>query len=144
MLTEIQQETAKGFKCEKCDYVTSRKSSMNKHLLTSKHLAITTFNEIQQKSSKNSSKSPAQTVYTCLTCKKEYQSRVGLWYHSKKCVNNAITSNQNISNDLAMEIIQQNKKLTELLIELIKDKHPVDNANNDNNVNSENGDADNI
>lgn len=141
MLTEIQQETAKVFKCEKCDYVTSRKSSMNKHLLTSKHLAITTFNEIQQKSSKNS-KSPNQTVYTCLTCKKEYQSRVGLWYHSKKCVNNAITTNQNISNDLAMEIIQQNKKLTELLMELIKDKHSVvannsenNNANNDNNDN---------
>lgn len=58
MLTEIQQETAKGFKCEKCDYVTSRKSSMNKHLLTSKHLAITTFNEIQQKPAKTAATLP--------------------------------------------------------------------------------------
>jgi hypothetical protein len=131
MLNEKLQKVAKVYDCEKCQFTTERKNNFKQHLLTPKHNSLTLCNEIVAKVAK-----VAKNMYNCEICKKEYQSRVGLWYHSKKCVNNAITSNQHIS---TMEIIQQNKKLTELLMELIKDKHFA--ANNDDN-NDDNHDND--
>ena len=139
MLNEKLQKVAKVYDCEKCHFTTDRKNNFNQHLLTPKHNSLTLCNEIVAKVAKSCKNENIENMHTCEICKKEYQSRVGLWYHSKKCVNNAITSNQNISNDLAIEIIQQNKKLTELLIELIKDKHSVaNNVNSDNDDNSNN------
>ena len=37
MLTESCEKVAKLIQCVKCDYSTSRKSSYNKHILTSKN-----------------------------------------------------------------------------------------------------------
>jgi hypothetical protein len=137
MLNEKLQKVAKSYDCEKCQFTTDRKNNFKQHLLTPKHNSLTLSNEIVAKVAKSCKNENVENTRACKICKKEYQSRVGLWYHSKKCVSNAITSNQNIS---TMEIIQQNKKLTELLMELIKDKHSLvannsenDNANNDNN-----------
>ena len=44
MLTKSCEKVAYKFFCEKCNYNTSRKSSYDKHITTSKHLQLTNVN----------------------------------------------------------------------------------------------------
>ena len=69
--------------CETCDYTCSKQSDYIKHLMTSKHKKLTNLNKDLTKNSHN-----------CTFCKKEYKSRVGLWYHKNKCKNLYITESQ--------------------------------------------------
>ncbi len=137
MLTKVaNNESNNLFSCENCDYKTSRKSSFDKHLLTSKHSVNATFNTKVAKSCKN-------IFYTCEICDKTYKSRVGLWGHKKKCLvimnepeNEKENENENedqaenenkltTENTTQMEILinlfqeqlKENKELKELIIE---------------------------
>jgi len=68
------EKVAKSHECIICDYVCSKKSDMNKHLSTSKHIKSMKSNE-----------SHAQPIpYKC-SCGKEYKHYSGLWRHKKKC-----------------------------------------------------------
>ena len=69
---ESQQFVAKKFSCEKCNYLCSKQSDYNKHLLTNKHKKIT--NDYAK----------LATSYTCV-CGKSYRHRQGLYAHKKKC-----------------------------------------------------------
>ena len=65
------------FSCEKCHYMTSRKSSYDKHLLTRKHSDRTIFKNLEQDS--------CVSLFACKHCQKTYKARNSLWYHEKKC-----------------------------------------------------------
>ena len=66
------------FICEKCNYITSRKSQWERHILTSKHLNGKNGNYIgNTKSSMN----------ICPHCKKKYAHKSGLSRHLKTCKN---------------------------------------------------------
>jgi hypothetical protein len=82
MLTESCGKVAKLLYCSICDYTTSRKSSYDKHVLTSKHknkgLVSTSLTESCEKSEKC-------CEFVCQHCNKEYKSRVGLWKHKQTC-----------------------------------------------------------
>ena len=41
MTDQIKQKTSKYYCCENCDYVTSRKSNLNAHVNSAKHLILT-------------------------------------------------------------------------------------------------------
>ena len=137
MLTKVaNNDYTNLFSCENCDYTTSRKSSYDKHLLTSKHSVNATFNTKVAKSCKN-------IFYTCEMCDKKYKSRVGLWGHKKKCLvvineNENENENENYNEDqpenenklttensaqmdvlinLFQEQLKENKELKELIIE---------------------------
>ena len=67
---------AKKYGCITCDYFTSRKSSIDKHLLSTKHQNRTKPNILEQESCPE---------YICKNCDKKYKVRNSLWYHEQKC-----------------------------------------------------------
>ena len=63
----VNEKVAKScfrFYCEKCDYGTGKKSSMDKHIASSKHLKSIIVNETVAKS--------CCVSHTCQNCKKTY------------------------------------------------------------------------
>ena len=68
--TEILKKILTEFRCEKCDYICSRKSDFNKHLKSKKHNTTNTT-EIQHK-----------ILHTC-DCGKQYSHRASLFNHKK-------------------------------------------------------------
>jgi Zinc finger, C2H2 type len=75
MLEEISKEIEHKFTCFVCDYKTCRKSSYDKHILTSKH----------KNREKGDIKVAKFFIFTCKKCEKMYGSRNGLWKHQKTC-----------------------------------------------------------
>ena len=117
------QKVAPKYICNFCHYNTDKKSSYDKHLQTKKHLE--TFGD------KSCSK---VAQYKCKFCSKVYNSRNGLWVHTKKCnntndinsdinninndINNDINNslkNDSSNKDIIMMLIKQNTELMELL-----------------------------
>jgi hypothetical protein len=85
MTTNDNTKVAKScleYCCDFCNYVTSRKSSIDKHNSTSKHInkvySTTNNNE-------NVAKSCNISHYLCNNCDKKFNDRAGLWRHKKKC-----------------------------------------------------------
>ena len=72
-------KSSKSFFCEHCDYITSRKSSWEKHLLTKKH-KNNCFTFVSK-----SCKKVANSTFKCEFCNKICKSRTTLWRHKKKC-----------------------------------------------------------
>ena len=101
-----------SFFCEKCDYVTNDKRNFKKHCLTAKHKNLTTVT-VCDKGVHDSS-----GAYNCSTCGKTYESRNGLWYHSKRCGQDPprITDGT-IDTNVILELIRQNKELQQLLVQ---------------------------
>jgi hypothetical protein len=115
MLTNIPQNIPK-FSCSFCNIQTSNKKDFAKHLLTPKHQKNENLTNIEQKSPKN------PITHNCKNCNKNYKSRVGLWYHEKKCSpNNELTNkekiNQEITPQMILSVIQKNQELHQILLE---------------------------
>jgi hypothetical protein len=111
MITEKSPEISSKFYCKFCDYKCSKQSEYNKHILTSKHKN----NDGQlHKNLQNIQK------YTC-ECGKEYSFRQGLYSHKKKCTINEKCNNEEQNNqitpELIMSVLHQNKELQQMLIE---------------------------
>jgi hypothetical protein len=107
MLTKKSPKVAIFFVCEKCDYKCSKQSDYAKHCSTRKHILLT-------RSEKSlTEKSP---VHICKQCNKEYQSKQGLWSHSKKC-------HSNISNELILvpnDDVSENKPIKNYIMKLVE------------------------
>jgi len=70
------------FICEYCKTTSGNKKDFKKHLLTAKHKK----KESLTKTGIFLTENPlAVDIHECSYCKKIYKSRVGLWYHKKKC-----------------------------------------------------------
>ena len=119
MSTDLGSESSEKFHCIICDYYTSRKSQLVRHNLTDKH-------KNQQLSTFVNGKVPeSSNTFTC-ECGKKYRDRSGLWRHVKKCpeiinklnekCNNEEQNNQ-ITPELIMSVLHQNKELQQMLIE---------------------------
>jgi len=133
---EIKQKISKNYCCEICYYNTDRKSNLNNHLLSAKH--IKTINN-------NKNKQLLSTTHKCENCEKEYNDRAGLWRHKKKChFKEKIEKYENsITPELVIEIIKQNNELqkqnNELqkqMLEVIKNGTTNNITNNTNNTNN--------
>ena len=93
-MNENVPKSSKIFRCEICDYNTSRKSQYDRHLMTSKHQLSTISTHFSTEKVPN--------LQIC-GCGKKYNDRSGLWYHKKKCqTSNEITS-ENVSNNEFVE-----------------------------------------
>ena len=115
-MTKNSPKLAKQFICEQCNYICSKESDLNKHLLTRKHQ--NSYNYLQ-KSTENLPKK-----YTCV-CGKEYIHRQGLYTHKKKCYN---TKNEDINlhnNTKSNEVLH----LTNLVIDLVKNNSELQKQN---------------
>ena len=121
--TIIETENNVTYNCETCKYSTCFKKDFNKHLLTSKHVRLTTNNTSIDCTEK------LTQLLVCNVCTKKYKSRVGLWKHRKVCkhdCNDIIVpvetntvqcyTNTPSDKDIIMTLIQENAKL-------VKDNH---------------------
>ena len=163
MLTESCEKVADKFHCNICDYNTSRKSSYDKHLLTSKHIKLTNNNKIEAKSCEKVAKNEKILEHICKKCNKEYKSRVGLWKHNKICIHDNNESQLGFNDEpddnkcesdsdseyadlepsskdlikmMKMQMIE-NQEIRGLIIELLK-KESFNTINNNNNTNNNN------
>jgi hypothetical protein len=115
MLTGNPAKQANKYICEKCDFACSKKCNYTTHLATRKHLFNNPLTEKQAQSE----------VYECKLCCKIYNSRVGLWYHNKKCIeppkiiNTVIETASNQQEELT-DKIDDVKNLTSMVLELMK------------------------
>ena len=126
MLTESCEKVAQILQCVKCDYSTSRKSSYEKHILTSKHKKLSFVNNMETKSCENDK---INNNFCCQNCNKSYQSRVGLWKHKQKCVtletvieNKILEENKPIEQfdkqmNLIMMLVKENSEFKNMMIE---------------------------
>jgi len=126
------QQTDKKFKCEKCNYESSRKSQFERHLATDKHKYGTFETELKQNGSKK---------FQCL-CGLNFNSRTSLWRHNKNCNRNNISSNM-VTTELVMELINDNKEMKKIILEqnntinnLVQNSAAFINLNNVNSMNN--------
>ena len=112
---DFKQKISKKYFCEKCHYTTDRKSNLDNHNLSAKHIKSMNSNEIKQKLS---------TDHICEICNKKYKDYSGLWRHKKKCLekeektDTIISQYENsITPELIIEIIKQNQEFKDLLLE---------------------------
>lgn len=75
-----RQKTPGKFECESCDFVCSKQCDWDRHIATRKHEFRTQLNK------KNAE---GLGGLTCKFCGKGYSARNSLWYHQKKCDDNA-------------------------------------------------------
>ena len=139
--TKKLRKVALNYSCNNCDYITSRKSSYDKHILSSKHLSGNILE--------------TDLLLNC-KCNKEFKTRSGLWKHKKICFTNicddektqlldVYEQNNIISPELILNIIQQNQEFKDLLIdqnktmiEMSKNNNTTNITTNNNNSNSHN------
>ena len=85
----VEQKVARHFCCKICDYTTSKKYNLTKHILTKKHMLKVA------ESSKN------LYIFNC-KCGKKYKRSQGLSKHKKKCkiecIHNVSNVSKNVSN----------------------------------------------
>jgi hypothetical protein len=103
----------KLFACDICHYNTSNKKDYSKHCFTLKHINRINGNNQEIK------KSPH---HLCV-CGKNYKSYSGLWKHKNTCVptNNSSDTYSNhlheITPELILKVIEQNKELTNIILQ---------------------------
>ena len=129
MLKKELSKNAKLYSCKNCLFECSKKSNYDKHLSTQKHL----FNTVNKTS--NSENATALVVLNCDYCSKIYKSRVGLWYHNKKCTggkNVSITSTIDVSVDAEINtIISDNEDFKKLILEIVKSNTDLQKQNSE-------------
>jgi hypothetical protein len=118
-----------NFTCKECYYITSKKSSYDKHLLTLKHkntTNTTNYNDI--------SNFIKEKEYIC-ECGNKYKHNASLFNHKKKCkeqnplINNIINqpeaniSGANISDassNIIQLLIKENSEIKNIILEIVK------------------------
>ena len=75
---KLKQNISTKYSCLLCDYHTDRKSNIDNHYKSKKHL-LQNGNNIKQNLS---------NTFNCNICNKIYQTNAGLWKHKIKCNKN--------------------------------------------------------
>jgi hypothetical protein len=125
------EKVAKKYCCEACDYFTSRKSSIDKHFTTAKHLSRTKLNNLEQINC-------VETSYACKKCHKIYKVRNSLWYHEQKCkgvIQNTEflpTEEEKSISMLVIELIKSNQNLQKQMMDVCKTSNTTIISNNNN------------
>ena len=146
------QKLARKYVCELCSFTSGNKKNYTLHLSTSKHLANT----------KGDGGDCKPATFDCTLCKKQYNSRNGLWKHAKKCVMQAnndniiicdslniedpeaiqlhilekSSSNEDKILNLVLELMKSNNELQKQVLEVCKNTNNMNNNNINNNNNN--------
>ena len=94
------------FNCKICDYTTSNKQHMTKHLMTRKHRVLT------QGPGGTRQKSKTSIIRECPFCSKTFKTRSGRSKHVRNCSNN--------TQDIQQKLEEANKKIDNLKNERIE------------------------
>ena len=105
--TKNKQKKAEKHECNICNFVCCKKSNLDAHLLTPKHLKAINGNE------KNTVKCQK---FEC-KCGKQYLTNSGLWKHHKKCASLQTTDNNDFvfNKELIMVLIKENSEFKHML-----------------------------
>jgi hypothetical protein len=122
-LTEKNSKKLKKYSCIICDFNTSNKTGFSRHLTTRKHLN----NEGVNKNVNLKNTTEIEVIkFKCKGCNKEYESRVGLWLHNKKCLqtHDFLKYESNLIDEPIQEInkqpIPEKEAVNEIVLELVK------------------------
>ena len=133
---KIKQKLSNKFYCELCDYGTCRKSNMENHYKSTKHIVSVAGDggdKIKQKLSKI--KQNVCENFMCDNCNKIYGSRNGLWKHRQKCIVTCETEPND--KDLIMMLIKENSELKNMMMKVLENgTHNTTNCNNATNSNN--------
>ena len=131
--TNFTPKNAVNFECKNCDFVCSKTSDWQRHILTLKHQNETSFTEVAQEKA---------ATYKCF-CGQILNSRSTIWRHKKKCVHSSCeeisqsNSSQPQSEDkeIIKLLIKDNSELKAIMMEVVKSIQPntTNNSHNNNN-----------
>ena len=121
MLTEKTEKNRTNYSCSGCNFFTSDKTALSRHISTRKHILLTRSVKTDDKK---------VNLHICSKCGKEYKSKQGLWSHNKNC-NSKIPSESNeliiksdddiISSEpiknYIMKLVEQNNELKNMFIQ---------------------------
>jgi hypothetical protein len=137
--TNLGPKSSKIFKCELCDYSSSKKSQYIRHLSTDKHKSRTF--ETNETNMKQESSKKVQCI-----CGKYFKSRTTLWRHKNICNTDIINDNNddNIEEihsgslsdkEIISMLVSQNSELMGLIKNGINNTttNTINNTNNSNN-----------
>ena len=150
METKKNEKNDIKYNCLKCNYITSKKTDYNRHLITAKHIKNTNGNVLETLWTENNEKNENNkniNTFSCKKCNKEFLSRSGLWKHNNNCkveLVKASSDNSNnqlpISNDVIMKLLNDNQELKNIIVQQqnqISELIPkVGNNNNNNTINN--------
>jgi hypothetical protein len=113
-------KNADKFSCEHCNFKCFKQSDWGRHIVRPKHLS----NEKRYKMSLNGDEKTPEFEYKC-ECGKIYRHNSGLWRHKKTCIGICIeiedkleiTPNTQLTPELVIKLIEQNKELQQTLID---------------------------
>ena len=112
MATEKTKKT-KMYNCEKCDFITHKKTDYDRHLTTRKHINSNTINVENDET--------RHKTYCCETCDKTFMDRSGLWRHQKKCCETTQPETpQKVDMSVVIELLKQNQEFKDLVMEQTK------------------------
>jgi hypothetical protein len=123
--TKKTPKNADNFICNICDFKCFKPSDWNRHITTAKHIN----GEKRYKNETNDTKkTPQETTvsYSC-ECGRIYRFRSGLWRHKQTCNVTEpaeyieINSQTQLTPELIIKLIEQNKELQQTLIEQNKE-----------------------
>jgi hypothetical protein len=154
-MTKIScQKNAKNaitYHCEKCNFICSKKSNFDTHIMTLKHQKMSNTKKYEEIRSEKMPKMPK--IYICI-CGNEYKHSQSLWNHKKSCEytpnqhddNNEsntcnpddITSSKNMIKALFTIIQQQNTQIQDLFTHVKTGGDVTNNSHNTNHTNSHN------
>ena len=141
MVTKTPQNSPTIFYCKKCDYQCTHSGDFNKHLITRKHANGNNGNKMVTKTPQNS---PDLERFRC-NCGKQYKHRSGLSRHKKKCTHIFSIEEHNSTNiiveqesdttlkELVYKLLDENKDLTNKIVDLAKQPTNVITNNQTNN-----------
>jgi hypothetical protein len=130
------------YECKLCDYSTCNNYDYNKHIKTIKHKSVSesiTIADFSMVCDKNRIK----TEFKCSNCNKVYKDNSGLWRHKKKCQTNKnelietiINKQLQITPEMILNVLEQNKELTNMLVEQNKTIMELSKSNQNQIINS--------
>jgi hypothetical protein len=132
LATKKSQIIAFKYFCECCNYSTCNLYDFNKHNNTKKH-----FVKDNSINSIDLTQKSQEKQFTCINCNKSYKDNSGLWRHKKKCYNKELNEefnkeindepNNQITPELIMNVLHQNKELQKMLFEQCKQNNELQN-----------------
>ena len=136
--TDLGQYSSAVWCCKTCDYSTSRKSQLERHLATPRH--------IMKQNETLIGTTETDKLYNC-NCGDSFNSRTTLWRHKKKCVliqdsvkpQNIIVNISDLQNDHIKQqqfvdyLLKENSEFKQLMIE--QNKHMMEQMNEQNKQN---------
>jgi hypothetical protein len=124
----LDTKNASKFYCKSCDFICSKQSNFNKHLLTLKHKTTDKLlTNTDTENAENAENSNIPNNFVC-ECGKEYKHRQSLWNHKKTCIqNNNLPSDTNVApqfdptvmdkDELIKYLMKENSEFKEMLVE---------------------------